>query len=285
MKILALKVNEIEQNENSRVIYKTADLAEIMRSMQKDGLLQPIGVKEFKPGKYEAVFGNRRLQAAKKLGWPTIMATVLEADTDNDRDILGLIENIKRVNTTLAEDGRMFLVLRDRGLTDQEIAARLDISTERVGTAIEVHQTVPAEFRPIIVNRVSGAKKRGTISATAAHAIMNVRRTHKLNRKQTRQLLEYARTEGVSTQHIGSIAPLMKGGLSVEDAVKTAQNVQRIALFFFMDAGCVKKLEKKYNTNINDLLLTQLEKNPEFKIQRQVGSNYRHKPHSRPGAA
>ncbi len=128
MNIKTIDLDLIDQNENSRVVYKRGDLAELMLSMKEAGLLQPVGVK--KTGdRYEAVFGNRRIMAAKKLGWTEIQAHIVDAKTDNDRDILNLIENIKRKNTTLAEDGRVFSNLLHRGLTIKEICARVGITT------------------------------------------------------------------------------------------------------------------------------------------------------------
>jgi ParB/RepB/Spo0J family partition protein len=271
VKVRNIEISSIEQNENSRVIYKASDLSELMHSMKKDGQLQPVGVRPLENGKFDAVFGNRRIIAAKKLGWSTIDAVILDGVTeDRDRDILNLVENLKRQNTTVAEDGRMFCVLRDYGLSVEEIAVRLDVNVQRVQTAIEVYSTVPKEYHASIVNRTSGKKIKGKISASAAHQIMNLRRSHGLNRKQTRKLLDFARDDDTSLMHVGKVAPLMKAGLNLSDALKTASSLERIALFFFMDRKLVARLEKKHGCPINEVLLRQLEKNSEIKIQRTV---------------
>jgi ParB family chromosome partitioning protein len=183
MRIINILIDKIEQNENSRTVYKASDLTELMLSMKEDGLLQPIGVRDLGKGKYECVFGNRRLLAAKKLGWIEIPANLIEAEEEKDRDILGLVENFKRQNTTVEEDGRIFLKLKDSGMTITEIAARLGIAPVRVETALDVYSHFPKEFRKSIVNGKAGAGTRsGKISASVATSINNIRKQYNLNR-------------------------------------------------------------------------------------------------------
>lgn len=267
MRVESIDLSKIEQNENSRIVYKSSDLSELMHSMKKDGQLQPIGVRPIAGGKFDCVFGNRRLVAAKKLGWTTVDANILEGvETDKDRDILNLLENLKRQNTTVSEDGRMFCVLRDYGLSIPEIATRLDISTARVETAIDVYRDVPKEFHAKIINRTSGKKLSGTISASAAHAIMGVRRSQGLNRKQIRSLFEYAKQDESSIQHIHKIGPLIRSGHSVGASIKIASKLRRVTLHLFLDEVASERLEKKYRKNLSVLLVEQIKKNPKFKL-------------------
>src|ERR1043165_7563349 len=106
MKIINIAIDKIHQNENSRAILDHNDLSDLMLSLKKNGLLQPVGVMKTNLG-YEAVFGNRRILAARKLGWAEVPAVVLDIDSDIDRDILNLLENQQRVAVTLKEEGRL----------------------------------------------------------------------------------------------------------------------------------------------------------------------------------
>lgn len=268
MKIEQVALNLIDQNENSRVIYKASDLSELMHSMKKNGLLQPVGLSKRPNGRYEAVFGNRRIMGAKKLGWADITAHIVDAENDNDRDILNLLENLKRANTTVAEDGRIFQALRDRGLTNEEIATRLDVNVHRVELGLEVFNEVPKELHKQIVNRVTGAKQKGTVSATTAHAIMSMRKTYKLNRKQMRSLFNFAREDGVSTTHMQHVAPLLKEGFSVGEAIKAVDKMARVVMYIYVDERRIKKLETEHGKSISSLLWEQLEKNKELGVKR-----------------
>ncbi len=53
MKVVSVDLKDIVQTENSRAIYKAGDLSDLMHSMKKDGLLQPIGLRPIARGKYE----------------------------------------------------------------------------------------------------------------------------------------------------------------------------------------------------------------------------------------
>ena len=157
----------IDQNENSRVVYKVEDLSELMQSMNQSGLFQPVGLRADKEGRYDAVFGNRRIIAARKLGWYSIRATIVQADTENDRDILNLTENFKRRNTSIAEDGRMFKILLSRGLQPSELASRLGITKERINAALSILESVDEDLQKKIVRNAGhhNRAKKGMIPA------------------------------------------------------------------------------------------------------------------------
>jgi ParB family chromosome partitioning protein len=260
-----IPLSQIEQNENSRVVYKQAELGELMQSLKANGMLQAIGVKKLGANRYEAVWGNRRILAAKKLGWHDIPARIIEAETDIDRDILGLIENLKRQNTSLTEDGRMFASLRDRGLSVKEIAARLSISEDRVNLALDVVEAIPREYQKLIKRNSGAAGSRdGTISPHAAKMILDVRRRHKLTQKQVRQLLDFARDKEISPAQLEHVAPLLRSGETLSKAMGKASALTRITLLVYVDKRRVETLEKRHQTTITDLLWQQIQKNTEL---------------------
>lgn len=263
MKFTQVPLNKIEQNENSRVVYKEADLSELMQSMKVDGLLQPVGVKALGQGKYEAVFGNRRIVAARKLGWDEIDVVLISAETDNDRDFLNLTENLKRQNVSVTEEGRLYLVFIERGLTAKEIAARLNIPFTRVEVALDAVHHVPKELASKIVNRAQGVKApKGAISASAYATIASLRRSEGLNRSQFRSLLEYAQKEDTTSYHISAVAPLVKRGFTILEAVESAQKWERFTIHGFVDKGVRQKLETKLGKSLNEMVWEHLEKVP-----------------------
>lgn len=267
-----IPLKQIEQNENSRVVYKPAELGELMQSMKANGLLQAVGVKKLGPNKFEAVWGNRRIVAARKLGWHDIPARIVEAETDIDRDIIGLIENLKRQNTTLAEDGRMFASLQDRGLSIAEIAARLSITAERVQLALDVIRSIPKQYQKMIKGQTRGAgqKKAGQIAPSAAKSILDTRRRFGLSQKQTRQLLDFAAKEDISGAHLDHVGPLLKAGSPLKVALQKAGALTRVNLFVYIDKRTIATLERKYETTITDLLWQQILKNKELGAMRTL---------------
>jgi len=55
---------------------------------------------------YELITGERRLRAAKRLGWPIIDARVFPNVTDEEASVLGLIENLQREDLNPIEEAR-----------------------------------------------------------------------------------------------------------------------------------------------------------------------------------
>jgi ParB family chromosome partitioning protein len=79
-----------------RVRRKPEDIESLMDSMKRYGLLNPITINS----KNVLIAGERRYQAAKRLGWKMINAVVLE-DTDKVMELeLEIEENTQRSNFT-----------------------------------------------------------------------------------------------------------------------------------------------------------------------------------------
>ena len=62
-----------------RTVLGDADLAELADSLREHGLVQPIVVRA-RGDRYQLIAGQRRLAAARKLGWERVPARVLEVE-------------------------------------------------------------------------------------------------------------------------------------------------------------------------------------------------------------
>lgn len=84
-------------------------LDDLLHSLSSVGQLSPIRLRPHpeKTGSYQTIYGNRRIKAAKKLGWKTIMADVVEAD-DPDAMVLALLENLDRKDFSDYEKAILF---------------------------------------------------------------------------------------------------------------------------------------------------------------------------------
>jgi hypothetical protein len=72
------------------------DLDQMIDSLQSHGLLHPIGVRPADDGRFELIYGSRRLAAARWLGWSTIRCT-LHLDLDDEAAMSdALCENLHR---------------------------------------------------------------------------------------------------------------------------------------------------------------------------------------------
>ena len=120
----SIPVAQITRNPfQPRREFKTEDLAELQESLKASGLLQPITVRR-RPGKdgFELIAGERRLRAARALGWREIPAIIKEID-DRTLLTLALIENLQRTDLNPIEEGEGYRQLaQDFALTQQQIA-------------------------------------------------------------------------------------------------------------------------------------------------------------------
>lgn len=105
---------------------------ELVESIAHLGLKKPITVSRRKgrPG-YDLVCGQGRLEAFKLLGQHEIPAIVVEA-SEEDCHLMSLIENLARRNPSSLELMREIGVLKGRGYSINDIAAKTDLGTEYV---------------------------------------------------------------------------------------------------------------------------------------------------------
>jgi ParB family transcriptional regulator, chromosome partitioning protein len=92
--------------EQPRKTFNQEDIKTLAKSMEARGQRQAIGVRQDEEGTYILVFGERRLEAAKYLGWTHIDVVVQDnVDDHKTRLIVQLEENIKRQNLSQLEKG------------------------------------------------------------------------------------------------------------------------------------------------------------------------------------
>ena len=82
-----------------RVRKDLGDLSALKESLKLYGLMNPITLNK----KYELIAGERRLQAAKQLGWTTINANIIDNLSEIEQLEMELKENNQRKEFTDAE--------------------------------------------------------------------------------------------------------------------------------------------------------------------------------------
>ena len=80
-------------------IQDLGDLSALKESLKLYGLMNPITLNK----KYELIAGERRLQAAKQLGWTTINANIIDNLSEIEQLEMELEENNQRKEFTDAE--------------------------------------------------------------------------------------------------------------------------------------------------------------------------------------
>lgn len=256
--IIEVPVRDLVQRENSRLRYDESDMSELMVSLKQTGLLQAIGVRRVgDSNKYDVVFGNRRVIAAKKLGWKTIPATLaLDANTkEKDVVLANLTENIIRVNPSFAEQSFSFQKLIEAGLTKSEIAARLGITVKKVTSFLDATANMPNKYKKRVVHLTPGIRnKKGKIAGDAAILIENQKKHGTLSVAQANKLYEEAIKDGVTVRDVRNAVTIIRKGASVDSAIRKMRTIHTIMVSLNVDKNELEKCGLKEPVALNNFI-------------------------------
>jgi ParB family chromosome partitioning protein len=201
-----IPVAKIQPNPwQPRVEFTSAELDELMASLKEQGLLQPITVRARTNG-FELVAGERRLRAAKELGWTDIEALVVDA-TDQQMLEWAVIENLQRASLNPVETARSFRRLIDEfSLTQDEAARRLGQSRANLANTLRLLD-LPPEVLALVANH--------SVAPGAARALLGLS-----DRSQQKMLADRIAREQLSVRQVEEIVRGMKK--SVQAAPKQA---------------------------------------------------------------
>jgi ParB family chromosome partitioning protein len=125
---------------------------ELAKSIQSEGLLQPIVVRE-KKGKFELIAGERRLHAFRHLKLKRIPARIIEA-SEASSAALALIENLQRENLNPIDEALGYASLvRDFDLTQEAAAERVGKGRATVANALRL-LTLGSEIQGFLSRRL-----------------------------------------------------------------------------------------------------------------------------------
>lgn len=148
--VCQIPVNEIKPNPNQlRKFFKRESIDELICSVKKFGVCQPILVRNINNKFYELISGERRLMAAKGAGLDKIPAIILTV-SDNRSAVISLLENTQRQNLSFIEEAEGFYSLKeDYGFTEDEIASSFGLRISDVNRKLRFMTFTP-ECRRII---------------------------------------------------------------------------------------------------------------------------------------
>ncbi len=108
-----------------RKTFVEEELRELVESIKRHGILQPVLVRRKSEDRYELIAGERRFRAAALAQLPAVPA-VIRKSSDEESTILSLIENIQRSNLNPVEEAKAYRQLIDElGVTQEAVAERV----------------------------------------------------------------------------------------------------------------------------------------------------------------
>ncbi|EKD67511.1 MAG: Stage 0 DNA-binding protein [uncultured bacterium] len=160
-----IPLSDITPNPNQpRKEFSHAEMEQLVASIKKHGIMQPITVTEKEDGGYEIIAGERRYRASMIAELPTIPALVRSA-TEQEKLELGLIENIQRQDLNPIEEAFAYQRLTDEfGLTQQEIAEQVGKSRPLIANTIRLLDLPEPIQKALIDGHLSVGKARALLS-------------------------------------------------------------------------------------------------------------------------
>lgn len=201
-----IKINPLQPRRS----FNPEELDELTRSIAQHGILQPLVVRRLPgDGGFELIAGERRLRAAKKLGWDKVPCVVRrDVKSDQSRLMFALIENIQRQNLNPVEEALAFQQLNmEYGLTHEEIGERVGKSRVAVTNIVRMLQ-LPAEVQRGLVE--------GKITTGHAKAILMIPSEDK-QIKFYRHLVD----EGLTVRKAEVRARRIQRSMNIEDPRRT----------------------------------------------------------------
>lgn len=237
-----IRIQDIKPNPNQpRTDFSEERISELMSSIEKEGLLQPIIVRPDGSG-YQIVAGERRWQACKKLGYKTIAARIVIAN-EAESQIIALVENLQRDNLNAIEEARGYQRLIElKGCKQAEVAEAVSKNQATISNAIRL-LSLPAEVQELMANGLITAGHGRAILAIPdedgrirlakkiASESMSVREAENLARFYGSQGIEQVRRPP-SPRSFKLVARKLRQQLLTNVKVKTVRGKNRIEIEF-----------------------------------------------------
>lgn len=245
--VTQLPVSAIGRNPRQpRTRLDPTELEELANSIREHGVIQPLVVAQSAyPGQYTLIAGERRLEAARLAGLPTIPALIREA-TDQQLLELALVENLQRADLGPLETAHAYKHLaEDFGLSHEEIAAKVGKKRVTVTNTLRLLKLPARLLDALASGEITEGHARALLAlpnpqaqtaafTTALNKGLNVRQTEELVRrllgqKETRPAKPARQVES------DALATRLREALGTKVALRRGRKGGTIIIHFYSD--------------------------------------------------
>ena len=211
-KVWQIPLSEIVPNAHQpRHEFDHGKLEDLVSSIKKHGILQPLVVTEKEDGGYELIAGERRLRASEIAGLATVPALVRSA-TEQEKLELALIENIQRQDLNPIEEAFAYArLIEEFNLTQEEVSSQVGKSRSAVANTVRLLD---------LPNEIQKALIEGIISAGKARALLSLK-----NEKEQLEVFKSMAGQGMSVRDVERVVE-SKGPTSRKGSVRRDPNIR-----------------------------------------------------------
>jgi ParB family chromosome partitioning protein len=165
--VTTLPIERLRPNRlQPRSVFDAEDLASLVRSIQSQGIVQPLVVSPLEGGAYMIVAGERRWRAAQQAGLDSVPVVVRRVESDRELLEMALVENLQREDLNPLEEAMAYRRLQDDfGLNQEEIAARVGKGRSTISNALRL-LLLPGAIQQLLAE--------GTLTAGQARPLLAI---------------------------------------------------------------------------------------------------------------
>lgn len=210
-----VSIGDLSPNKyQPRVNFDQKKLEELANSIKKNGIIQPIAVREDKvdPGRYEIVAGERRWLAAQKANLHQVPIVILDLN-DVEALELAIVENIQRDDLNIIEEAKGYKRLSEEfGYDHEKIAKFMSKSRSHISNTLRL-LTLPKDVVSMI--------EEGSLTAGQARPLIGLPSATNIAEEIVSKNLS-ARSVEVLVR--GKKAPQKSGFLRIDSNILDEQN-------------------------------------------------------------
>ena len=191
-----LGINDIEPNRDQpRRVFDEKALEELSKSIEQNGIIQPLLVRPMSDGSYQLVAGERRWRAARMAGLTDVPVTIREM-TDEEASVFALIENLQREDLNPVEEAQgLKSLIETYGFTQEETADRVGKSRVAVTNTLRLLKLPTSVLNLLGEGKLTAGHSRALLSLDDEKEMLKIAEaaiSQELSVRQVEKMVKYA---------------------------------------------------------------------------------------------
>lgn len=241
--IYEVDINCVVPNpDQPRTNFNEEELKELSNSIKREGIIQPILVRQGEDNTYQIIAGERRWQASKLIGKETVPIQIKEV-TDEKALELALIENIQRSDLNPIEEAYGYKRLMERNqMTQADIAQAVSKGRSTIANALRLLELPEDAQKLLFDNKITAGHARAILSVPDKEnrakltrkledGKLTVRETENLARLMSNKTNSKVPKDPVPASY-KSVARELKNTLNTNVKVKSSKGKNKIEIEF-----------------------------------------------------
>lgn len=266
---IALPIGNLQPNPlQPRGVITPESLAELVDSVKKHGVLQPLTVAHT-PAGYQIIAGERRWRAAKLAGLAEVPVNIIQTTPQGMLE-MAIVENVQRTDLNPVDRAKSFdRLISEFGLSNSEIAARISKSPAFVSNSLRLLELPDALKDGLISGVITEGHARALAAVPETQAMIeaykiilkeggSVRRAEALarifkNKLEKPNAVQFEPKAKILNELIDKMATSIQNSLGENTSVKMRRSRVETAIHIVIK-GTPKETESQLDKIYNSLL-------------------------------